>query len=214
MCRSHVNCFHGKEIKPEFQRPTYQTSRRCRDWRSRRQHSRRARGRNRRRSRGSRDGSSRRAGQTRGANGSCGCREVCRKAGGQGSCRQGGQVAHGQSRSLEEDRENHSQEDFRKEDYRQENRSEKTGGEEVTVKTGREVPVRKEVGPPIVDCFAGHFNPTPFRAGGCLVPGRSAGRCLCQRVDHPVAGAEAARTGGGAVSPPVFRSDGAVNQYG
>ena len=59
-------------------------------------------------------GQSRRAGQTRAANGSCGCREVCRKAGEQGSCRQGGQVAHRQSRSLEEDhKENHRQEDFR-----------------------------------------------------------------------------------------------------
>ena len=31
----------------------------------------------------------------------------------------------------------------RQEDYRQENRSEKTSGEEITVKTGREVQVRK-----------------------------------------------------------------------
>ena len=29
----------------------------------------------------------------------------------------------------------------------------------VTVETGREVQVRKEVDPPIINCFAGHLNP-------------------------------------------------------
>ena len=60
---------------------------------------------------------------------------------------------------LKKTKENDRQENFLEEDYRQENRSEKTGGEEVTVKTGREVQVRKEVGPPIINCFAGHLHP-------------------------------------------------------
>ncbi len=165
-CRSHIDCFHGKEIKPEFQRPTHQAGCRCRDWRSRGQPSRRARRRNRRRSRGSRDGLSRRAGRTRRANASCGCRDVCRKAGEQNSCRQGGQVAHRQSRSSEEDhKEKHRQEDVCNEDQGQENCSEKTGGEEVSVKTGREVQVRKEVGPPIINC------PLPNQFGRKIVVG-------------------------------------------
>ena len=50
-------------------------------------------------------------------------------------------------------KENHRQEDCGKEDYRPENRSQETAGEEVTVKTGREVQVHKEVGPPIVNCL-------------------------------------------------------------
>ena len=55
-------------------------------------------------------------------------------------------------------KENHRQENFRKEDYRQENRSKKTGGEEVAVKTGREV--RGPQGSRSADSrTAGHLNP-------------------------------------------------------